>query len=182
MKQIIESVSFINQIDGRMEKIEEGQPFNIIVDFAHTPDGLDKIFNFATKITPAKNRIIAVFGSAGKRDVKKRVVFGEIADKYCDMIILTEDDPRDENVFDISNQISKGIKKTNYIIIESRYDAIRQAIEMANINDTILLLGKGNENFIYGGFGKEDYLGDDMSARKLINEFYFEVEVQDEIK
>ncbi len=182
MNDIINSISCIKQIDGRMEKIEVGQPFNVIVDFAHTPDGFSKIFDFATKITPVKNRIIAVFGSAGKRDSKKRIIFGQLADKYCDMIILTEDDPRNEVVFDIASEIANGIKKTNYIIIESRYDAIRQAVEMANVNDTILLLGKGDENFIYGEFGKEPYMGDDKVAEDVINNYYFYKENENEIK
>lgn len=166
----------IPQIEGRMERVEEGQPFNIIVDFAHTPDGLQKIFEFAAKITPVDRRIISVFGSAGKRDTKKRPQFGALADKYCDMIILTEDDPRGENPVDIAKNIAEGIKKTNYIIIESRYDAIRQAIEMANIQDTILLLGKGDESFMYGEFGREPWMGDQNAARDVLHKYYFENE------
>ncbi len=133
IEQILEQLNTIPQIEGRMERIEEGQPFNIIVDFAHTPDGLEQIFKFASAITPKEKRIISVFGSAGKRDTKKRPVFGQLADKYCDLIILTEDDPRDEDPIQIAEEIAAGIQKTNRIIIESRYDAIRQAIEVANV-------------------------------------------------
>ncbi len=158
----------IKQIEGRMERIDVGQNFNVIVDFAHTPDGIVKVCEYASKITPKGNRIIAVFGSAGKRDVKKRKIFGQIADKYCDMIILTEDDPRDESVYDIACEIAGGIEKTNYIIIEDRYYAIAQAVELADENDTILLLGKGDEQFLYREFGTESYLGDDRIAREVI--------------
>ncbi len=166
----------LKQIEGRMERIEEGQPFNVIIDFAHTPDGLKKIFEFATKITPVGKRIIAVFGSAGQRDTKKRPEFGMLADKYCDMIILTEDDPRNESVTGIANDIAVGIKKTNYIVIESRYDAIRQAIEMSNIHDTILILGKGSETFMYGEFSKEAWIGDPNAVKEILHKYYFESE------
>lgn len=179
MESIIAKVNHIEQIKGRMERIDEGQPFNVIVDFAHTPDGITQVCEYAAKITPKENRIIAVFGSAGKRDIKKRPIFGEIADHYCDMIILTEDDPRDEEIIDIAQQIAEGIKKTNYIIIENRFDAIRQAIEMVNVNDTILILGKGDEDFIYRDFGKEKYLGDDKVARMCIHKYYFQEDEED---
>ena len=176
LEAVIASISKIGQIDGRMEKVEEGQPFNILVDFAHTPDGLKQIFEFAAKITPVDRRIIAVFGSAGKRDTKKRPIFGQLADRYCDMIILTEDDPRGESPIEIAQDIAKGIKKTNYIIIESRYDAIRQAIEMANVQDTILLLGKGDEEFLYSEYGREPWLGDQNAAKEILHKYYFETE------
>lgn len=176
ISDMLDRLNNIGQIEGRMERLEEGQPFNIIVDFAHTPDGLQKIFEFASKITPVDRRIISVFGSAGKRDTKKRPIFGELADKYCDMIILTEDDPRGENPIDIAEDIASGIKKTNYIIIESRYDAIRQAIEMANIQDTILILGKGDESFMYGEFGREPWMGDHNAAKEVLHKYYFENE------
>lgn len=174
--QMLPKLNNIGQIEGRMQRVEEGQPFNIIVDFAHTPDGLQQIFEFGAKITPPDRRIITVFGSAGKRDTKKRPIFGELADKYCDMIILTEDDPRGESPIEIAQDIAKGISKTNYIIIESRYDAIRQAVEMANIQDTILILGKGNENFMYGEFGREPWMSDPAAARDVLHKYYFENE------
>ena len=168
LKEIVPYLSELTQVDGRMERIDEGQAFNVIVDFAHTPDGMEKVFEFANSITPDGNAIIAVFGSAGKRDTKKRKVFGEIADRYCDSIILTEDDPRDENPRDIANEIKGGIKDTNNIFIEDRYSAIRQAIESANVNDTVLILGKGDEVFMYREFGREPWIGDHIAARHVI--------------
>lgn len=173
IEKIMPKFKQFTQIEGRMERIEEGQPFNVIVDFAHTPDGIQQVMEYAAKITPKENRIIGVFGSAGKRDFKKRPIFGKIADKYCDMIILTEDDPRDESIYEIAQEIAEGIKKTNYIIIERRFDAIRQAVEIANENDTILILGKGDEIFIYREFGREPYLGDHKVAKEVINKYYF---------
>ena len=163
-----------------MERIDEGQPFTVIVDFAHTPDGLEKVFEYAMDITETGRSIIAVFGSAGKRDTKKRRVFGEIASKYCDLIILTEDDPRDESAKEIANEIKSGIVNTKNIYIENRYDAIRQAIESANVHDTVLILGKGDEVFIYREEGREPWLGDHVAARHCIRKYYLGIEDEEE--
>ena len=167
-------INDLSQIEGRMERVDEGQPFNIIVDFAHTPDGIDKVCQYASAITPKGKRIITVSGSAGKRDTAKRPVFGEIFDKYSDMIILTEDDPRNEDPIEIAHEIAAGIKHTNHIIIEDRYDAIRQAIELADPEDTILILGKGDEKFMYREFGREPYEGDDAIAAEILHKYYFD--------
>lgn len=168
LDELIPLFNNFKSVQGRMHRIDEGQNYNVIVDFAHTPDGLEKVFEYAKEITPSENNIITVFGSAGRRDVIKRHIFGELADKYCDMIILTEDDPRDESPLDIAKEIASGIKDTQYIIIESREEAILSAIELMNKNDTLLILGKGDETFIYRNFGKEAYKGDDVIASKYI--------------
>ena len=89
------------------------------------------------------------------------------------MIILTEDDPRNENPREIANDIAAGIKNSNDVIIEERYDAIRQAVELAEPNDTILILGKGDEKFIYREFGREPYEGDDNIAHEVLKKYYF---------
>ncbi len=171
--QMMPYIRDLSQIEGRMQRINDGQPFNIIVDFAHTPDGIEKVCQYASAITPKGKRIIAITGSAGKRDTEKRPIFGEILDKYCDMIILTEDDPRNEKPRDIAMDIAAGIKKTSYIIIEDRYDAIRQSIELADPNDTIIILGKGDEKFIYREFGREPYEGDDTIVHETLKKYYF---------
>ena len=171
IEDMLPYLASIKQIEGRMERIDEGQLFNVIVDFAHTPDGLEKVFEYAKDITKEGHSIIAVFGSAGKRDTKKRKVFGEIASKYCDSIILTEDDPRDEDAREIANEIKEGIKDTKNIFIEDRYNAIRQAIESAGAYDTVLILGKGDEVFMYREFGREPWLGDHNVARECIRRY-----------
>ncbi len=160
----------IPQIEGRMEIIDAGQDFTTIVDYAHTPDGFIQCFEYAKSITPGDNRIICVFGSAGKRDTKKRIVLGEIADLYCDVIILTEEDPRDEDVMEISNQIKAGIKEANYIIIEDRISAIEQAIMIANTSDTVLILGKGDETFMDRVYERDHYEGDHKVAQAALIE------------
>lgn len=176
LEEIVQDVSNISQIEGRMERIDEGQPFNVIVDFAHTPDGLEKVFEYARSITAEDRSIISVFGSAGKRDTQKRKIFGEIASRYCDNIILTEDDPRDESAREIANEIRGGIQNTNNIFIENRYDAIRQAIESANVGDCVLILGKGDEVFMYREFGREPWIGDHKAARHCIRKYYLGLE------
>lgn len=176
MEDILPYLNCIEQIDGRMERIDEGQPFEVIVDYAHTPDGFEKIYEYATNITPKDRKIITVFGCAGKRDTKKRPVLGEISSKSCHLIVLTEEDPRDENPRAIANEIKTGIKNTNNIFIENRYDAIRQAIESANVGDTVLILGKGDELFMDRLSGHNDWIGDHKAARHVLRKYYLGIE------
>lgn len=176
LEKILENVNDIQQVDGRMERIDEGQPFNVIVDYAHTPDGFEKIFDYARLITPEDRNIIAVFGSAGRRDAKKRKVMGQIADKYCDNIILTDEDPRTDDPIEIANNIKSGIEKANTIYIPQRADAIRQAVEMANVKDTILILGKGDEDYMDYESGKVYYMGDQKVAKYAIRKYYLGME------
>lgn len=171
LEDIIPKVKNIKQIEGRVEIIDEGQPFNIIIDYAHTPDGFIKIYEYAKAITKKANKIISVFGSAGKRDTKKRPKLGKISHDYCDMLILTEEDPRNESVLDICHDIVSEITE-DFVIIENRYDAIRQAIEMANSNDTILILGKGDEDYLAREFGDDPWMGDDKAVRDILNRYY----------
>ena len=173
IEEVLKYVNTIRQIEGRLEIIDEGQPFHVIVDFAHTPDGLEKIYEFAKSITPQDASVISVFGSAGRRDRTKRELFGEIASKYSDMIILTEDDPRDENAKEIADEIKMGIiNDVRCVFIEDRYAAIRQAVEQANANDTILILGKGDEPFMYREDGRTPWMGDHKAAADTIRKYY----------
>lgn len=173
LKEIIPYLNKLGQVDGRMERIDEGQPFLVIVDYAHTPDGFEKIYEYAKAVTPHDRKIISVFGSAGKRDMKKRSVMGEIADRYSSLIYLTEEDPRDEDPKEIADDIKKGMKHANCVFIADRYDAIRTAIETANVSDTILILGKGDETFMDRKEGTQYYMGDHKAARHIINKYYF---------
>lgn len=173
LEEILPHTAHIQQVAGRIERICEGQPFNVIVDFAHTPDGMEKIMSYGRLITKEGCKMIAVFGSAGQRDTKKRPIFGELADKYCDMVILTEDDPRGEDPHEIADEIRSGIHQTKNVFISDRYSAIRQAIESANEGDTILLLGKGDEDFMYHENGRVPWKGDHNAARECIRRYYF---------
>ena len=176
IEQMIPYLNKLDQVEGRMQRVNEGQPFNVLVDYAHTPDAIEKICQFASAITPKDKRIIAVTGSAGKRDKTKRPIMGEQLDKYCDMIILTEDDPRDEKVRDIAEEIAQGIEKTNYIIIEDRYDAIRQAIELANPNDFVMIIGKGDDRYMAREFGNDQWDGDIAICKEILKKYYFGAE------
>ncbi len=170
LEVILQACRRLTQIDGRMEQIKLGQPFHVIVDFAHTPDGIEKMLQFGRKIAK-KHKVIVVFGSAGKRDVHKRKIFGQLADQYADYIVLTEDDPRDEDPAQIADQIKEGIEHTNQIYIQNRYEAIRQAIESASEGDVVLLLGKGDEPFIYREEGRAPYTGDNVIAKECIEKY-----------
>lgn len=173
IETMMPTIKHISQIEGRMERIDLGQPFNVVIDYAHTPDGIEQLCRYAAAITPKDKRIISVNGSAGKRDRAKRPEFGRILDHYADMIILTEEDPRNENPIEICEEIATGIHDKPYVIIEGRYDAIRQAVEIADEGDTIIIMGKGDERYIAREFGREPYEGDDAIAKEVLEKYYF---------
>lgn len=168
LEEIVKYVSDFEQVGGRVDVIDEGQPFNVVVDYAHSPDSLNRIFEFARSSLSPNGQIIAVFGSAGHRDAMKRTIMGECADKYCDLVVLTAEDPRSESPKEIANQIKAGITKNRVVFIENREMAIQQAIEMANPGDTVLILGKGREDYLDMASGKEYYPGDHIVARNAL--------------
>ncbi|THB67273.1 MAG: UDP-N-acetylmuramoyl-L-alanyl-D-glutamate--2,6-diaminopimelate ligase [Spirochaetaceae bacterium] len=135
---------------GRMNRIECGQPFTCIIDYAHTPGSFEKIFPMLRQFVDG--RLISVFGSAGERDKGKRPMQGKIADQYCDLIILTDEDPRNEDQYAILTEIAAGISKKTMdetlFLIPDRKQAIKKACEMANENDLLIILGKGHEGSI----------------------------------
>ncbi|MCM1321881.1 MAG: UDP-N-acetylmuramyl-tripeptide synthetase [Bacteroides sp.] len=142
----------LKPVKGRMTAIDDGQPFEVIVDYAHTPSSFQAI------LPPIRERtagnIICVFGSGGERDVKKRPEQGRIAAQYCDIVILTDEDPRDENSMSILAMIAEGIpagsktENESLFFIPDRKAAIRKAFSLACPGDTVLLLGKAHENSI----------------------------------
>ncbi len=170
LEDIIAQCADFDQVKGRVEAIDEGQPFKVIVDYAHTPDGMEKILPFARECTPRDGKVIAVFGSAGGRDTKKRPTMGEIADKYCDIIILTEDDYRNEDPKEIADEIKSGIKHANTIFFSQRQTAISQAIELAGPQDTVVIMGKGQDSYMAVGNEKQQYPGDHTIARKILKQ------------
>lgn len=155
LNKFIPKLQSLDEIDGRMHFINLGQPYDVIVDFAHTPNALESLLsNIRSIIT---NRIILVFGAAGERDNTKRPLMGEVADKYSSVIILTSEDPKSEDVLDIITDIAKGIKNIfKVIIIPNRKKAILKALEIAQIDDLVVITGKGNEKFeIFNGYKLE---------------------------
>ena len=137
-------------VPGRFELVNIGQPFSVIVDYAHTPDGLENILKTAQQI--AKRRIIVVFGCGGDRDKTKRPIMGKLAAEYGNIVIATSDNPRSEDPETILNEIEIGVKlglSTGKIYekISDRRQAIARALEMAESNDIVIIAGKGHENY-----------------------------------
>jgi UDP-N-acetylmuramoyl-L-alanyl-D-glutamate--2,6-diaminopimelate ligase len=149
------SLSKIEKIPGRMEKIETFKDFNVIIDLAHTPDSLKQAYETLKKayfLVPGFKNMICVFGSAGGgRDKQKRPIMGEIAGEFCDKIYLTNEDPYDEIPKDILKDIEGGLKKKNKILgkeyfkIEDRRQAISEALKAAKKDDLVVITGKGTE-------------------------------------
>ena len=143
-----------------MNRINLGQDFEVIVDFAHTPDAFEKVF---TSVYPRKDgRIISLFGGAGRRDESTRAERGEIAGRFSDICILTEDDSRDENPEKIIKMFKDGLKKSgikdSQILTEpDRKKAIELAISTAKPGDLVLILGKGHEKTILRADGPHPF-------------------------
>jgi UDP-N-acetylmuramoyl-L-alanyl-D-glutamate--2,6-diaminopimelate ligase len=145
-------------VPGRMESVSAGQPFRVIVDYAHTPQSFAKLFPLVRRHT--EGRLIAVFGSAGERDLAKRPLQGELAARYADVVVLTDEDPRGEEPSAILEQIAAGCRREDpacrlgetLFVIPDRRQAVTRAFTLARRGDTVLLLGKGHErSIIYAG-------------------------------
>ena len=152
-------VKDLKPVRGRMTAVIKGQPFDVVVDYAHTPSSFKTVFPPLRDRKKAEGkRIISLFGSAGERDTKKRPQQGKIAAFYSDIIILTDEDPRGENSMDILVQIEAGVtaenagtvfkRDENLFLIPDRPKAIRKALSLAREGDMVILLGKGHENSI----------------------------------
>lgn len=155
---IIDGIENIKGVKGRFEKIDVGQDFLCIIDYAHTEDALERLIlsardllkkSFDNKINMKSGfpRIITVFGCGGNRDPGKRPIMGAIATSLSDFVIITSDNPRFENPLDIIRDIESGITHKNYIVEPDRKEAIRRAINMAEKGDIILIAGKGHEDY-----------------------------------
>lgn len=132
---------------GRFERIDRGQPFHVIVDYAHTPDGFEKLLADVVKVKEPGARVIILFGSAGHRDQAKRPTMGRVAGEFGDILVLTEEDPRTESAVEICEQIAAGVQRpgVQIEIIEDRVAAIDRALHLAAPHDVVLILGKGRE-------------------------------------
>ncbi|MCB0386122.1 MAG: hypothetical protein KDD43_12075, partial [Bdellovibrionales bacterium] len=151
-KEIEDGIAALKAIEGRMTQVNEGQNFDVIVDYAHTPDSYEKLFKDMSSVV--KGRTIVMFGSLGGGDKGKRPAQGEIASKYADIVVLTEEDDRLEDPDQIMNDIAKGAEKAGKVrdkdlfMIHDRPEAIKFAFSQAKKGDTVLLLGKGHEKTI----------------------------------
>ena len=141
------ALSEMQGVKGRAESVFTGKDFSVIIDYAHTPDGLKNILSTFAKCD--KNRLILLFGCGGDRDKTKRPIMGNIAVRGADYVIVTSDNPRTEEPMSIINDILEGTKgyNTPVKVIENRIEAIQFAINMAKSGDIILLAGKGHETY-----------------------------------
>lgn len=136
----------VKSIPGRMERIDCGQEFNILIDYAHTPYAFERLLQTARELT--KGKMWMVFGCGGDRDKGKRPEMGRVASDLADFVILTCDNPRTEDLDRINQQIYQGvIKKEKVKIIKDRQEAIQEALKGAREGDTVILAGKGHENY-----------------------------------
>lgn len=145
-------------VPGRMERVDAGQPFAVVVDYAHTADSLAKVLRMLRPVT--RGRLIAVFGSAGERDPTKRPAMGRVSAELADLTVITDEDPRLEDPRAINEAIADGARAVGAIdgesllVIDDRREAIARAIGMAGENDVVLLAGKGHETSIFYGTDK----------------------------
>ena len=148
-KVIEEALQEFVRVPGRFELVDEGQEFSVIVDYAHTPDGVENVLRTARQI--AKRHIITVFGCGGDRDRTKRPIMGRLAAELSDTVIATSDNPRTEDPEFILSQVEAGVKEKigtkHHECIVDRRRAIFRAVELAEKDDIVIILGKGHENY-----------------------------------
>ena len=144
--QVIDGLNKIESVSGRLEKVYVNK-IPVFIDYAHTPDGLEKTLKVLKPLCGA--RLICVFGCGGNRDKSKRSVMGSISGKLADFSIITTDNPRFEEPMDIINEVEKGLikEKASYLIVQDRRQAIFYALDFAKEDDIVLVAGKGGENY-----------------------------------
>ena len=160
---IIRAISKFHGIAGRVQHVDAGQDFKVIVDYAHTPDSLEKLY----QVFQSSRNICVLGGTGGGRDTWKRKEMGRIAEEYCDEIILTDEDPYDEDPRKIVDDVASGMTHTPTIIMDRRL-AIREAISHAKTGDTVLITGKGTDPYIMGPHGTKIPWNDALIAREEI--------------
>lgn len=159
--EIEQGIAALEGVEGRMTRVDEGQDFDVIVDFAHTPDSFEKLFKDLRPVV--KGKLIVMFGSAGRRDEAKRAVQGRLAGEYADEVIITEEDDRDIDGQEIMNQIAEGaesagkVREKDLFLVHDRTEAINFTIKRASKGDTVLLLGKGHEKTIERANGENPW-------------------------
>ena len=159
--QIEKGIAALENVEGRMTTIDEGQDFEVIVDYAHTPDSFEKLFKDLKPVV--KGKLIVVFGSAGRRDEAKRAVQGRLAGEYADEVVITEEDDRDIDGIGIMNEIAVGaeaagkVRDKDLFLVHDRTEAIQFAVNRAQPGDTVIILGKGHEKTIERADGEHPW-------------------------
>jgi UDP-N-acetylmuramoyl-L-alanyl-D-glutamate--2,6-diaminopimelate ligase len=170
--KLVESVRTFGAVPGRFERIDQGQPFLVIVDYAHTEDALRNAIAAARDLGPA--RIITVFGCGGDRDRQKRPLMGQAAGELSDYVVLTSDNPRSEDPIAIMNDALVGLRRTDtpHTVEPDRAKAIRKALSEAGSNDVVLIAGKGHESYQVLK-DQKIHFDDREVARSILREFGF---------
>jgi UDP-N-acetylmuramoyl-L-alanyl-D-glutamate--2,6-diaminopimelate ligase len=169
--QLIKGIAHVKTIPGRLERVEVGQPFQVVVDYAHTPDALDNVLKTMRQLT--KGRLMLVFGATGDRDRSKRPIMGEIAARHADRIFVTDEETYTEDGAIIRQAIIAGIDKAGgqdkVVEIADRFEAIKMAFGQAKKNDSIVIAGLGHELTRNMG-GQAVKWNDTQVARKLLKQ------------
>jgi UDP-N-acetylmuramoyl-L-alanyl-D-glutamate--2,6-diaminopimelate ligase len=166
----VQRLKHVQAIPGRMERIDEGQEFLAIVDFAHTPNALENVLKACRKMVSGGGRLIVVFGCAGLRDREKRRMMPEIAARLAVFTILTAEDPRTESLDEILDTMAQaaaaagGVEGKTFIRVPDRGEALYRACQMARAGDVVIACGKGHEQSM--AFGTTEYTWDDRDAMR----------------
>ena len=174
LRPVIEAFARFPGVPGRMESVRLGQPFHVVIDFAHTPGSLEAAARELAELAePSGGGVISVFGASGERDVGKRPLMGEAAARHSRLVIVTEDDSRGEDPASIYDQIAQGAEKAgkqmgeDLLVIGDRREAIAEAFRRAKPNDVVLLAGKGHETWNMGPNGPEPWSERDVAESLL---------------
>jgi UDP-N-acetylmuramoyl-L-alanyl-D-glutamate--2,6-diaminopimelate ligase len=172
LEHIEAGLQAVTGVPGRFERIQNDLGLNIVVDYAHTPGGLENVLQSGRRLIP-KGRLILVFGAGGDRDKTKRPLMGAVAGRLADLAIITSDNPRSEEPGEICSSIEKGLLTTNhqkhYEIIVDRRTAIRRAVELATPDDLVIVAGKGHETYQEFAQGRIHF-DDREEVRKALKE------------
>jgi UDP-N-acetylmuramoyl-L-alanyl-D-glutamate--2,6-diaminopimelate ligase len=171
-KKIASAIGNFPEVPGRLQEVKAGQPFKVIVDFAHTPNALDEVLGYLKTQLKGSSKLIAVFGATGLRDRTKRPIMGQKAVEHADLVVLTAEDSRTEDTWSIIQQIKSGIEKDQQKIISipNRYKAIEHALtKLAKKDDIVVLMGKGHEKSLAID-GQEIPWNDTVVATQIIKE------------
>ena len=156
-----------------MENIVEGQPYLVLVDYAHTPDGLQNVLRTAKDIALSRNgRLLVLFGCGGNRDRGKRPLMGKIAGDIADVLVITDDNPRQEDSHTIMNEIVSGIDPgfSDFVLIQNRATAIEHIIHQSQANDVVILAGKGHETSQITNSGEIHFDDREEAANAIYNQ------------
>ena len=177
LRPVIEAFAGFAGVPGRMESVRLGQPFHVVIDYAHTPGSLEAAARELAELAePSGGGVISVFGASGERDVGKRPLMGEAAARHSRLVIVTEDDSRGEDPASIYDQVASGAEQAgkqmgeDLLVIGDRREAIAEAFRRAKPNDVVLLAGKGHETWNMGPNGPEPWSERDVAESLLASE------------